>query len=140
MHTQNPMPHGTFVVYGDNEPIVISLTATGLYWFRETERIVARWDRPASAAVAETFGDGFAYALPAWSRDCMERIAREYEGPHKLRLRAVCAAIALGMPLADLPQTDAAPAQKKSGKRDSNGTARLVPPQPTLPPLPAAAA
>lgn len=86
----------TFVVFGPEAPPIVKLLSESqakLYRDREALRFIDR-----AKIIAATFGSGYAYALPAWSKDCMEIIALNYTGPWERELKGICAAIALGKP------------------------------------------
>lgn len=84
----------TFVVFGSTMPPIVELLSdSAVALFTQRESVSDR-----SKAIVATFGAGYEYALPAWSKECMERIALEYVGPFQRELRYLCAAIALGKP------------------------------------------
>lgn len=84
-----------FVIFGSETPPAVKLLSDSAKRLFDDRCSVAS-DR--SKAVAASFGYGYEYALPAWSKECMERIALEYVGPFQRELRGLCAAIALGRP------------------------------------------
>lgn len=85
----------TFVIFGSETPPAVKLLSdSAKRLFDDRYRVAS----DSSKAVAATFGHGYEYALPAWSKECMERIALEYVGPFQRELRGLCAAIALGRP------------------------------------------
>lgn len=94
------LPYGTFVVFGiDREPSVIALDARSIRMLADREAVADRLK-----AITATFGTGAEYALPAWSKPCMELIACEYVGPHQRMVRGLCAAIALNQPFNPDPE------------------------------------
>lgn len=87
------VPFNTFVVFGvERSPEVHLLDARGAKLLEDREVAV----RDRKKAVSATFGNGFEYAIPAWSPKAMEVMALEYRGPQAAILSKLCAAIALG--------------------------------------------
>lgn len=121
----------TYIVFGtEREPVLRLLTPPQVSLFYTRSMIV----EDNRKAVAATFGAGFEWALPAWkeAHDGLMPIAQTYEGPHEMRLRAICAAVILEMPLEGL----GARCQKlesTSDKRDGGARVPLVPPPPVKP-------
>lgn len=126
-------PRGMFIVFGDDaEPIVRVLTEGEISLFYDRTSVANM-----TAAVAATFGKAYRTALPAWSNECLRDIAARYTGAHELQLRALCAAILLGMPFQELAEGKIpTPAQAASGK----GRAAAVPNPTPAPRKPAPAA
>lgn len=89
----------TFVVFGSEQPPIVKLlTESAVALFTQRESVSDR-----AKAIVATFGNGYEYALPAWSKECMEVIALRYEGPFARELKGICAAIALGQPYGPNP-------------------------------------
>jgi hypothetical protein len=87
-----PLYH--YVVFGAGRaPEVHMLDERTAKILSDRERIAGR-----DKALVATFGIGAEAALPAWSQECMEKIALEYKGPFARELCSICAAIALGKP------------------------------------------
>jgi hypothetical protein len=115
---------GTYVVWGpEREPEVHTLDEPSYRRYRN-------WPaRRGAVAIAAAFGTGMDTAIPAWSAGAMELIALNYEGPHQVRVRGLCAAILLGKPYGgpepgDGPQggsKDRVPDQPKSPRGPHGG-------------------
>lgn len=126
-----PLPNGCYLVFGPmHEPTVHVVTKEGqeTYWSRM--KIADGSERAMREVMRITFNAPDAtYALPAWSQGCMETIAQEYEGPHKIAVRGIAAAIALGKPFSkDVnPDTDTGPKGGDKVPRNPKG------PKPTSP-------
>lgn len=83
-----------FVVFGETQPPIVKLLSdSAVALFDQRESVSDR-----AKAIVATFGSGYEYALPAWSKECMEQVALRYVGPYQRELRYICAAIALGKP------------------------------------------
>lgn len=84
---------GAFVVIGDAPPRAVVLAEFELN--RYIDRIgISGYDK----ANAFQFGHWARSALPC-DRECMEFMALNFEGPHKVEVRGLCAAVALGQPI-----------------------------------------
>lgn len=99
---------GSFVIFGSaRAPGIALLTKDGLEAFYDGLRIARDRARDPEAArllvLSQAFGRGVEIALPAWSQECMEKIAQEYAGPFQVEVRGMCAAIALGRPTNNAP-------------------------------------
>ena len=130
------LPKGTFVIFGvEQAPEVRALTAGQFDVYMQAMSLSWKWKNGAADGVASVFGLGFDHAIPAWVKAPLELMATQYEGAYRDNVRAVCAAIALGMPFQTLREGAAARARRKP---EGDGNARLVPPQPVMP-SPAAA-
>lgn len=92
------MMRHTFVVGGQFcPPAVHWLDDAAAEAFRVRQAIAGASRKARTHAMRLAFGvDGADYALPATSRECMERIALEYTGAYETELRGLCAAIATG--------------------------------------------
>jgi len=123
----------TYVVFGtEREPALKLLTPSQDRLFYTRTMVV----EDSRKAVAVTFGAGFEWAVPAWNHESLRPLAERYEGPHEMRLRAICAAIILGMALEDLDRRR--PRAPTKSAEDDGHRVPLVPPTPTRPPRPAA--
>jgi hypothetical protein len=121
----------TFIVFGtEREPVLRLLTPPQVSLFYTRTMIV----EDSRKAVAATFGAGFEWALPAWkeAHPGLMPIAQTYEGPHEMRLRAICAAVILEMPLEGLGRRCQKPA-RVSDKEDDGYRVPLIPPAPVKP-------
>lgn len=129
-----PLPNGTYLVFGPMhapEVHIVSKSDQESYW----ERLrMADGMQDKEAAVRFAMKAAFkapdaTYALPAWSIECMQTIATEYQGPHMIAVRGIAAAIALGRPFGQ-------DARDKGGK-DQDGGERVEPkpkaPKPSSP-------
>ena len=123
------IPKGTFVVFGpEHEPVVITLSEPAFKLHYDREMIVS-----SAKAVGATFGEGFETAVPAWVEASLEPLALGYEGAHQLRIRAICAALVLGMPLEELFRRKTVVPPKPKSDDDGAG-ARVVVPVSSPPP------
>jgi hypothetical protein len=123
----------TYVVFGtEREPALKLLTPSQDRLFYTRTMVV----EDSRKAVAVTFGAGFEWAVPAWTEALpgLRPIAEKYEGPHEMRLRAMCAALILGMPLEQLPGTRKPQLRAVEDHKEDDGyRVPLVPPAPVKP-------
>lgn len=129
------LPRGSFLVFGPTAHPTVHLLGVD-----ELERYWARCkivDKHGSASALQlnmkvTFGQPNAiYALPAWSPEAMSQTATQYDGPYKVEVRGIAAAIALGKPFtkdADAPSDDGSGGEKvpRPGKPKGKGPSALA--------------
>jgi hypothetical protein len=100
-----PLPQGAYIVFGqrlpfDAAPQVHLLDARQQVTFMTARQMAADSSNP-ELYTRQAFKQFFRMpdadtAIPAWSREALELIATGYEGPHKVAVRGLAAAIALG--------------------------------------------
>lgn len=142
-------PIGTFLLIGaDIEPRVAILGTSAHEALMQGLAVVSKYQRDdergkdmRSDQYSRAFGvKGVQYAVPAWSRECMTAIAKDYRGPHEQRVRWLAAKIALGETFG-ADEWDAFKDGKGGNGRGPRGgqKAKLVPEKPRRPPGGAAA-
>lgn len=130
-------PAGTYLCFGAAvKPFVVILAAREAAEYADLQRMkVSRSEAGAQEVRAQVFGRGVEAALPAWSKDCMEMIALQYEGVYQVEVRGLAAALALGLPIGNgkdlsegpdggLPVAAPQPGPKRPGPR---GEAKKLP-------------
>lgn len=118
-----PLPVHCYVVYGPE-------LAPSVHWLLDEFQVSryqwlqSHFSDDLSKANENMFGHGAVYALPAWSRECMELIALEYTGPHAREVKGLCAMIALGhWPGTDVPPPGGDGVKRKPVKPTPRGPA-----------------
>lgn len=110
---------GTYLVFGEDvEPRVVLLTERE-YQLHIDRTVVCRYHRRPQDALVKTFGDGIDSAFRAWDEATMSLIGQKYEGPHQARVRALAAAIVLGITFEEL----------LNGRKGGNGGEKVTQPK-----------
>lgn len=92
------VPVGTYLVFGDEiEPRVVMLSQRGYRLFVEGCVLCEKYPKERRSLYRQTFGDGIDTAFAAWSEEFMRVVGETYAGPHQQAVRALAAAIVLGI-------------------------------------------